>query len=176
MGRAGARWSVGRLGRPNGGGACQRGLSPILFGLALDRRRGWVLALEPVGRPAGSIGRVLPLRDDAFKAEIAGVREHSRPVTGLLGPVYPGSLAAGSRLRKQVAANAVLSRATPFDHPPKALFRRSRRRFARTDDTVRLLRCTQHWPGRVRLSGVWPGPSRASPRAFVARRRRVAGG
>jgi hypothetical protein len=50
-----------------------------------------------------------------------------------------GSLAAGPRLRKQVAANAVLSSAKPFDHPPKALFRRSRRKFARTDDTLPLL-------------------------------------
>jgi hypothetical protein len=29
---------------------------------------------------AGSIGRVLPLRDDAFKAELAGVREHGRAI------------------------------------------------------------------------------------------------
>jgi hypothetical protein len=43
-------------------------------------RRGWVLALEPVGRPAGAIGRVLPRRDDTFKAELAGVREHGRAI------------------------------------------------------------------------------------------------
>jgi hypothetical protein len=67
------------------------------------------------------------------------------------GQVYLGSLAAGPPRRKHVAANAVLSRAKPFDHPLKALLRRSRRTFARTDDTLRLLTSTQHWPECVFL-------------------------
>src|SRR5262245_44092253 len=46
---------------------------PILFRLALHRRRFWVLHLEPIGRAAGPIGRVLPLRNDALQAELAGV-------------------------------------------------------------------------------------------------------
>jgi hypothetical protein len=53
---------------------------PILLGLAFQRRRVWVLALDPVGRSARTIGRVTPFRHDAFEPELAGVLEHERAV------------------------------------------------------------------------------------------------
>jgi len=36
----------------------------------------WVLALDPVPRAAGTIGRAQPLRDDAFKAKLTGMAKH----------------------------------------------------------------------------------------------------
>ena len=41
----------------------------ILLRLAPDRGTGWILHLEPVGRAAGAIGRILPLRHDTFEPE-----------------------------------------------------------------------------------------------------------
>jgi hypothetical protein len=53
---------------------------PIFLGLPPSRSRSRVFALEPVGRTSGAIGRVLPLRDDAFEAKPAGVSEHGRAI------------------------------------------------------------------------------------------------
>src|SRR5262249_29168007 len=36
-------------------------------------RRIGVLHLEPIGRPAGAVGRVVPLGDNAFEAKLAGM-------------------------------------------------------------------------------------------------------
>src|SRR5262249_34792318 len=55
-------------------------LSPVLFGFALHCRCIGVLHLEPVGRAATTVGRVLPLAHDAFEAELAGMGEDSRAV------------------------------------------------------------------------------------------------
>jgi hypothetical protein len=44
-------------------------------------RRVGVLHLEPIGRGAGAVGRVLPLRHDTFEAELAGVAKHGLAVT-----------------------------------------------------------------------------------------------
>ena len=51
---------------------------PILY-----PQHGWarrVLDLDPRLAPAGTVGQVPPLRDDAFKPELAGVLENERPV------------------------------------------------------------------------------------------------
>ena len=37
-------------------------------------------SIEPIGRAAGTIGKVLPLRDDTFEAKLAGVGEDGRAV------------------------------------------------------------------------------------------------
>src|SRR5262245_16682645 len=42
--------------------------------------RASLLHLEPIGRAAGPVGRVLPLGHDAFQAELAGVAEDSLAV------------------------------------------------------------------------------------------------
>src|SRR5262245_33090064 len=39
-----------------------------------------VLHFEPIGRAAGTVGRVLPLRDDAFKTQCASMGEDGRAV------------------------------------------------------------------------------------------------
>src|SRR6516162_3838628 len=49
---------------------------PILLRFALHRRCLRVLEFQPVLRPAGSVARPEPLRDDAFASELAGVSEH----------------------------------------------------------------------------------------------------
>src|SRR5262249_38907011 len=54
--------------------------SPILLFFPLHRRCIRVLHFKPVGGAAGTIGRVLPLRDDAFEAKLAGMREDGRAV------------------------------------------------------------------------------------------------
>jgi hypothetical protein len=54
---------------------CDPSLPPILFRLSLHGGCVRVLHLEPVGRAAGAVGRVLPLGDDALQAELAGVAE-----------------------------------------------------------------------------------------------------
>src|SRR5262245_44650008 len=48
---------------------------PILLRLALHRRRLLVLHVEPGRAAPEAAGRVLPLRNDAFQAELAGVAE-----------------------------------------------------------------------------------------------------
>jgi hypothetical protein len=47
--------------------------APVLFGLALDRWCCRILALDPVPRPAGAVGRAKALRYDAFEPEPASV-------------------------------------------------------------------------------------------------------
>jgi hypothetical protein len=51
-------------------------LTPILLFFALYRWSRRVLALQPVGRSAGTVARAEPLRHDAFDAHLAGVCEH----------------------------------------------------------------------------------------------------
>src|SRR6516225_4969026 len=46
----------------------------MLLGLTPHGRRIRVLHFEPIGRAAGTVGRILALRDDAFKTHLAGVR------------------------------------------------------------------------------------------------------
>ena len=65
-------------------------LPPILFALALHRRRLRVLHLEPVGRAAGAVGRILPLRHYTFEPHLAGMGEDGRAMVSPLG---------GARLR-----------------------------------------------------------------------------
>jgi hypothetical protein len=51
---------------------------PILY-----PQHGWarrVLDLDPRLAPAGTVGQVPPLRDDAFKPELAGVLENGRAI------------------------------------------------------------------------------------------------
>ena len=36
---------------------------------------------EPIGRAAGTVGGILPLRHDAFEAELAGMGEDGRAVS-----------------------------------------------------------------------------------------------
>src|SRR5215470_4365268 len=55
-------------------------LPPILFRLALHRRRRRVLHLEPIRRAPRAIRRVLPFRDDTFESHLAGVGEDGRAV------------------------------------------------------------------------------------------------
>src|SRR6516164_8110434 len=49
--------------------------APILLGFALHGRCIGVLHFEPIGRAAGTVGRVLALRDDTFEAKLACVGE-----------------------------------------------------------------------------------------------------
>src|SRR5262245_7703706 len=50
--------------------------TPTLFGLALHRRCRRILALDPVLRAAGAVGRAKALRYDAFEAELARLAKH----------------------------------------------------------------------------------------------------
>ncbi len=81
--RAGG-WSRERIVRrfmaAGGGPYIQRLPAPILLRLAPHRLARRVLALEPVGRAAGAVGRGLALRHDALQAHLAGMREHGRAV------------------------------------------------------------------------------------------------
>ena len=54
--------------------------SPILLGFALHGRRIHVLHFEPIGRAAGAVGRILPLRHDTFKPHLAGMGKDGRAV------------------------------------------------------------------------------------------------
>jgi hypothetical protein len=56
------------------------GAPAILFRLSLHRRRIRILHLEPVGRAAGTVDGILALRDDAFKAKLAGVGKDGRAI------------------------------------------------------------------------------------------------
>ena len=47
----------------------------MLLGFTPHGRRIRVLHFEPIGRTAGTVGRILALRYDAFEAELAGVVE-----------------------------------------------------------------------------------------------------
>src|SRR5262249_62198175 len=48
-------------------------LAPVLFRLALHRRRRRVLELEPVRRSSRTVVSAEPLRHNAFEAKLAGV-------------------------------------------------------------------------------------------------------
>src|SRR5262245_4921057 len=53
---------------------------PILLRFTLH---GWCICVfhfEPIGRAAGTVGRTLALRDDAFEAKLAGVGKDGRAV------------------------------------------------------------------------------------------------
>src|SRR4029077_286376 len=54
--------------------------APIFLGFALYGRGIGVLHLEPIGRAAGTIVGFLPLRDNSFKTELAGVPKLGRAV------------------------------------------------------------------------------------------------
>src|SRR5215467_7685563 len=56
--------------------------APLFLGLAFHRRRFQVLELQPILRPAGSVTRPEPLRDDALKAHLAGVAEYTLAIVG----------------------------------------------------------------------------------------------
>jgi hypothetical protein len=47
---------------------------------SLHDQRIRVLILEPIGRAAGTVGRILTLRDDAFEPQLAGMVEDGRAV------------------------------------------------------------------------------------------------
>src|SRR5262249_27419945 len=53
---------------------------PILLGFAFHCRCVRVLHFEPIGRTAGTVGRILALRDNAFEAKLAGMGEDGRAV------------------------------------------------------------------------------------------------
>src|SRR5215813_104742 len=54
--------------------------APFFLLFALHRRCIRVLHFEPIRRAAGTVGRVLPLRDNAFEAKLAGMGEDGRAV------------------------------------------------------------------------------------------------
>src|SRR4029453_10082657 len=82
------------LGAPSGSRTSLAGLmspAPIFLGFSLDRRRVRIFALDPVWRAAGTVTRVLALRHDAFKAELAGMLEDSGAVLSeMLIETQPG--------------------------------------------------------------------------------------
>src|SRR5262249_46386032 len=55
-------------------------LAPVFLRLAHHRRTRRVFHFKPVGRAARTVGRVFPLRDDAFKAKLAAMGEDGRAV------------------------------------------------------------------------------------------------
>jgi hypothetical protein len=57
-----------------------RSPSPILFRFTFHGRRIRVLHFEPIRRAAGTVRRLLPLRDNAFEAKFAGVTKYSLAV------------------------------------------------------------------------------------------------
>jgi hypothetical protein len=54
--------------------------APVFLGFALHCRCIGVLHLEPIGRAARTIGGILPLRDNPYEAELAGVAKHGLAV------------------------------------------------------------------------------------------------
>jgi hypothetical protein len=60
-----------------------------------------VLHLEPVRRAAGAVGRVLPLRDDAFQPHPAGVVEHGLTVIEFQMLVVPDAHAGLGQDRRE---------------------------------------------------------------------------
>src|SRR5438045_1612889 len=78
-------------------------MAPILFRLALHRRRCRVLELEPILRSAGTVARAEPLRDDAFEAHLACVPEHRRAILVLDVPFSRKPEAAFARTEASVA-------------------------------------------------------------------------
>src|SRR2546426_10603746 len=68
----------------------------LLLSLPFDRRRARILHLEPTARAAAAVRRALPLRDDAFEPQLAGVLKHGRTVT-LDVVIEPNALARGPK-------------------------------------------------------------------------------
>lgn len=54
--------------------------SPILFCFSFHCGRLRIFALDPIWRAAGTISRILALRNDPLQPELAGVLEYKRPV------------------------------------------------------------------------------------------------
>jgi len=54
--------------------------APILFGLPFHGRCICVFHFEPIGRAAGTVGRIPPLRHDTFKPHLAGVPKYGLAV------------------------------------------------------------------------------------------------
>src|SRR5215831_4503346 len=54
--------------------------APVFFRLSLHGRCIQVLHFEPIGRAAGTVGRVLALRDNAFESHLAGVPKYGLAV------------------------------------------------------------------------------------------------
>jgi hypothetical protein len=55
--------------------------APILLGLALYRRRHWILRLQPIIDPAGAIWRSEPFRHDALAAKRARLLEDNAAIS-----------------------------------------------------------------------------------------------
>src|SRR5262249_50756253 len=85
--------------------------SPILLGLAFYRRRFRVLELDPVLRPAGSVARPEPLRDDALEPELARVAKND--VAGLGDVLVELQPEAGAAQQRGELAFADLDRLAP---------------------------------------------------------------
>jgi hypothetical protein len=94
--------------------------APILLRFPLH---GWcigVLHLEPIEGAAGTVGGILPLRDDAFDAKLAGVGEDGRAIAfHLFVEPYAGARLGHDRCEpgladlKRIASEIV---AIQFDH------------------------------------------------------------
>jgi hypothetical protein len=69
--------SMASYGTRVGSRTCLYSPTPILFGLALHRRRVRIFDFQPKRRAAPAIGRAEPLRYDALAGELAGVFKYS---------------------------------------------------------------------------------------------------
>src|SRR5436190_2029056 len=89
--------------------------APVLFLFARHRRSRRVFHFKPVRRASRTVGRVLPLRHDAFEPHLAGMGEHGRAValdmlvepntgTGLTQDRCERGLADLKRITPQVVA------------------------------------------------------------------------
>src|SRR5262249_10308966 len=52
-------------------------VTPIFFGFPLYCGVLWLLALDPVARAAGAVGRAKPLRHNALEAELTSMAKHN---------------------------------------------------------------------------------------------------
>src|SRR5262249_14244980 len=78
--------------------------APILFRLALHCQGIRVLHFEPIGRAAGTVGGILPLRDNAFEAHLAVVGEDGRAVAlDMFVEPYPGAGLGHDRCERSLA-------------------------------------------------------------------------
>src|SRR5215471_16403830 len=85
--------------------------APFFLLFALHRRCIRVLHFEPVRRAAGTVGRILPLRDNAFEAKLAGAGEDGRAVA--LGMLIEPNAGAGLGHDRCKRGLADLKRITP---------------------------------------------------------------
>jgi hypothetical protein len=78
MTRRNANWNNGvKWAKPVISGTRPASLgAPIFLGLALHRRRGRILDLEPMRRSPRAVGRAQPFRHDALATQLAGVVEN----------------------------------------------------------------------------------------------------